>query len=81
VDDEIPLNGRCGAASRLRTVTVVTADHLVPGLIAQNGHGPQMHGAALLVLLVLAVVAGLVFVLRARRRSDRDHPDDRRSES
>jgi hypothetical protein len=62
-------------------VTGVTADYLMPGLIGQNGHGPQMHGAALLVLLVLAVVAGLVYLLRARRRSDRDHPDDRRSES
>jgi hypothetical protein len=47
-----------------------------PGLlIAQVEHGPQMHGPALLVLMVFAVVAGLVTLVRramARKRSDRD---------
>src|ERR671915_881247 len=40
-------------------------------LIAQLEHGPQMHGPALLGLLVFALVAGLLALGRARFRSGR----------
>jgi hypothetical protein len=65
-------------------VSGVTADSFVPGfefVIAANGHGPQMHGTALLILLALAVVGGLVYLVRARMRSDRGHTDDRSPEA
>jgi hypothetical protein len=44
-------------------------------LIAQVEHGPQMHGPVLLVLLALALIAGVIALVRramANKRSDRD---------
>jgi hypothetical protein len=51
-------------------------DHAL--LIASShagGHGPQMHGPIVVILLALAFVGGLVFLVRRLRRpkdSDRD---------
>ena len=47
------------------------------------GHGPQMHGPVFLVLMALAVVAGVVVLirkLRAPKGSDPDSPRDARRE-
>jgi hypothetical protein len=45
-------------------------------------HGPSLHGPALLVLLALAVVGGLFYLVKTRRRSQRT-PDasDRSAEA
>jgi hypothetical protein len=56
-------------------------------LIAQAEHGPQLHGGVVPVVIVaIALVAGLVLVARrawhgARRRSDRDPGRDRGPEA
>jgi hypothetical protein len=41
-----------------------------------GGHGPQMHGPFVLLLVAIALVAGVVFLVRkakAGKGSDRDH--------
>jgi LPXTG-motif cell wall-anchored protein len=43
-----------------------------PGLVAQVTHGPGMHGPVLLILVGIAVVGVFIFLVRSRRRSDRD---------
>jgi hypothetical protein len=48
-----------------------------------GGHGPQMHGPILVVLLAIALVAGLVLLVRKRLRrkgSEHDRVNDRTSE-
>jgi LPXTG-motif cell wall-anchored protein len=40
-----------------------------------GGHGPQMHGPFVVILMALALVGGLAFLVRKRRRrkdGDRD---------
>ncbi len=49
-------------------------------LIAQTQHGPGMHGPVVLVVLAIAVVGGLVFLVRGLRRSDGDYANDRPSQ-
>lgn len=47
-------------------------------LIAQTNHGPGMHGGVVVMVLVaIAVVGGLVYLVKRRRRSDRDGASDR----
>jgi hypothetical protein len=53
-------------------------------LIAQIEHGPQLHGPLLLALLGLALLAGLVALVRraaARWRSGRERRDAARTPS
>jgi hypothetical protein len=54
---------------------------LICGLvIAQVEHGPNMHGGALgvvMVLVAVAVAAGLVYLVAGRRRAHRDTPRER----
>lgn len=49
-------------------------------LIAQTQHGPGMHGPVLLVVLAIAVVGGLVFLVRGLRRPDGGHASARNPE-
>jgi hypothetical protein len=42
-------------------------------------HGPGLHGPVLLVLLALAVVGGLLYLLKSRRRSHRTPDASHRS--
>jgi hypothetical protein len=45
-----------------------------------GGHGPQMHGPIVVTLMAIALVAGLVFLVRkakAQKDSDRDAVSDR----
>jgi hypothetical protein len=41
-------------------------------LVAQVNHGPGMHGPVLLILVAIAVVGALVYLVKSRRRSDRE---------
>ena len=54
----------------------MTPDHLGPAwatvsLLAASEHGPGRHGPVLIILVAVAVLGGLFYVVKSRRRSDR----------
>jgi uncharacterized membrane protein len=50
-------------------------------LTAAAEHGPSQHGPIAIALVLIAVVGGLVYLVKSRRRSDRDPGSDRTSEA